>query len=322
MPNDHNPDKPDGEFDGVTRLYIRTNPADDGSVPLPGGMAFWVSPDIMIVKPGGAVGGEAVPLQQNQVRITVWNGGGIPAVDAYVDAFVADPSTVITPATAKPVGGDYVTVQGYNSTTVDLPWTPDATDAGHRCIIARVSLIAPPDTYTNPAIFDVIGDRHVAQRNISVLSVPAGQTQTFRFLMQPLRMERTVPVQLLAVERTREMRPHEVAELAGCEGGLPATEPLAALRVRMLPRREGRGRPGLDGDLPVELGVLRRAEEGLDEPLARGRLNPTLAPRPATVSFTVAEGEEPGRLHVVDVMQVDPETGEAQGGLTFVIRVV
>lgn len=321
MPNDHNPEKPDGEFEGVTRLYIRTNPADDGSVPLPGGLQFWTSPDIAIVKPGGIVGGEAVPMQPNQVRITVWNGGGIPAVDAYVDAFVADPSTVITPATATPIGGANITIQGYSSTTVDLPWTPDAADAGHRCILARVSLIAPPDTYTNPAVFDVVGDRHVAQRNISVLSVPAGRTTTFRFLMQPLSAEGTKPVRLVAIERTREVEPQTLAQLAGCAGGLPATRPLAALGVRMLSRREGRGRPGLEGDIPIELGMLRRAGEVTDERVVNGRLNPQLAPRLATVSFTVAEGEEAGRLHVVDVMQLDPETEQPQGGLTFVIRV-
>lgn len=322
MPNDHNPDdKHDGEFDGVTRLFIRTNPADDGSVPLPSGLAFWTSPDISIVKPGGAVGGEAVPLQPNKVRVTVFNGGGIPAVDAYVDAFVADPSTVITPTTAKPIGGDYVTIQGYSSSVLDLPWTPDAQDAGHRCIIARVSLIAPPDTYTNPGVFDVVGDRHVAQRNISVLSVPAGGTMTFRFLMRPLTGERQVPVRLLAQERTREVTAHYLALMSGCAPGLPATQPLASLGVRMLSRREGRGRPSLDGSVPIELGLLRRAEEANDEREANGRLDPQSGARAATVSFTVAADEEPGRLHLVDVMQVNPENEQTEGGLTFIITV-
>ena len=202
MPDDPNDHKPDHEFDGVTRLFIRTNPADDGSVPLAAGLQFWTSPDILIVKPGGAVGGEAVAMQPNQVRVTVWNGGGIPAVDAYVDAFVADPSTVITPATARLIGGDYVTVQGYNSHTLDLPWTPEAADAGHRCLIARVSLIAPPDTYTNPAIFDVVGDRHVAQRNIQVVSVAAGKSAAFRFLIRPVGRKGAAAVTLMAKERT------------------------------------------------------------------------------------------------------------------------
>lgn len=193
MPDDHNNPKPgqpghdgrddDTPFDAVTRLYIRTHPADDGTEPLPAALPFWVSPDIWIVKPGGAVGGEAVPLQQNHVKVTVTNGGGIPAVDAYVEAFVADPSTVISPATAFLVGGGFLTVNGYSTADILLPWTPQASDSGHRCIVARVALTIPLDTYLNPAIFDVVGDRHVAQRNIQVLEVAKGQKMTFRFLI-------------------------------------------------------------------------------------------------------------------------------------------
>ena len=38
-------------------------------------------------------------------------------------------------------------------------------------MLARVCLSFPPDCYVNPTVFDVIGDRHVAQRNIHVVQM-------------------------------------------------------------------------------------------------------------------------------------------------------
>jgi len=318
--NDH--DKPhDGEFDGATRLFIRTHPADDGSVPLAAGLAFWTSPDVVIVKPGGAVGGEAMPLQVNQVRVTVTNGGGIPAVDAYVDAFVSDPSTLITPATATSIGGGLVTVQAYMQATVDLPWTPQAGDTGHRCIIARVSLIFPSDTYTDPTIFDVVGDRHVAQRNIQVLEIPAGKAMTFRFQMGEVADGGRV-ARIRVLERTREMDARELTRAGGCVGGLPALLALDGLGVRTLTTREALGRPSLAGDVAPAFGVTRRPEGVPEEAEVRADLARGKQPRVGAVTFRVSPDDEPGRLHAVDVVQLDEATGEPVGGLTFVVRVV
>lgn len=310
----------DGEFDGTTRLFIRTHPADDGSQPLPAGLQFWTSPDIAIVKPGGAVGGEAVPLQLNHVRVTVTNGGGIPAVDAYVDAFVADPSTVITPATASFIGAGTVTVQGYMQEIIELPWTPQAGDTGHRCIIARVSLVFPLDTYADPTVFDVVGDRHVAQRNIQVLEVAAGKAMTFRFRLGEVAGKRRASL-VRVVERTREMDTHTLAQAGGCNGGLPAVMPLSHMGVRALTARESLGRPTLTGDLPTLLGVTRRPDDLGQE--TEVRVDPRRTKQPPVMALTVAVSpdDEPGRLHAVDVEHVDPETGGVLGGLSFIVRV-
>ncbi|GAA1981551.1 hypothetical protein [Microbacterium pumilum] len=311
----HGNDKP---FDGVTRLYIRTNPADDGTEPLPSTLAFWTSPDISIVKPGGAVGGEAVPLEVNQVKVTVTNGGGIPAVDAYVDAFVADPSTGITPATAFSVGGDYVTVQAYSTADVYLPWTPQASDSGHRCVVARVSLIAPLDSYVDPTVFDVVGDRHVAQRNIQVLEVAQGQKMSFRFLVGT--REAAGRAVLRTVERTFEMDARQLAKMGGCEGGLGAKVPLADLGVRLLTARETLQRPTLAAEVPVALGITRLRDTAGFAAEVGGRLE-SEKQRYGAVTFAVSPDDEPGRLHAFDVVHLD-EKGEVVGGLSFIVRVV
>ncbi len=312
-------DKPDKPFDAVTRLYIRTHPADDGSEPFTASPNFWQSPDILIVQPGGAVGGLAVPLELNHVRVVVTNGGGIPAVDAYVDAFVANPSTGFTPATATPIGGDWVTVQAYSTASVDLPWTPLATDSGHRCVIARVSLVVPFDSYTDPTVFDVVGDRHVAQRNITVLDVPAGERTSFRFELAAWSEDHSRAT-VRAFERTREVELGALVKAAGCVGGLPATEPLAGLAVRTLTARETQRRPSLSAPTRVTLGVAERPERTLGGAELGARLEKDAEPRVGVVTFAVADGEEPGRLHVVDVVELDAGTERVVGGLTFIIR--
>lgn len=325
QPDDHHeedPEKPppEGEFDGTTRLFIRTHPADDGSQPLAPGLPFWTSPDISIVQPGGAVGGEAVPSQVNQIRVTVTNSGGIPAVDAYVDAFVADPSTLITPASATWIGGGPITVHAYLQETIDLPWTPQPGDTGHRCIVARVSLVFPLDTYSDPTVFDVIGDRHIAQRNIQVLEIPAGKAMTFRFQLGAA-VDKKRRALVHAFERTHEMDARELARAGGCVGGLPAVVPLAGLGVRALNAREALGRPSLAGDVTAPLGISRRPEAVPENTELRADLLNEKQPRIGAVTFEVSADDEPGRLHAVDVVQVDDTTGEPVGGLTFIVRV-
>ena len=196
--------------------------------------------------------------------------------------------------------------------------TPLAGDSGHRCIVARVSLVVPFDSYTDPSVFDVVSDRHVAQRNISVLEVPAGQTMSFRFELAAWSLEHARAT-LRATER-REVDLAVLARAAGCVGGLPATEPLAGLAVRTLTAREVQGRPSLSGAPRVALGIAERPERTLAAREVATRLDKDGEPRIGVVSFQVTEGEEPGRLHVVDVVEHDAGSDHVVGGLTFVVR--
>ena len=333
----------DGEFEGRTYLYIRTNPADTGAEPLAAGLQFWTSPDIWIVKPGGAVGGQAVPNQVNQVQVTVTNAGGIPAIDALVDAFVADPSLVITPTTATLIGSGYLDVPAYSAATASFPWTPTASDAGHRCIVARVSLVLPPDTYLNPLAFEVVQDRHVAQRNIQVLEVAQGKMLIFPFMLGGAD-----PAMLRVTERTRDVGIEEVVALAGRIGGLPARHPLASLKVQLadaaeLDAQAYKAREMDVQQVDVKAGDARELRKGHGRPfdretgIARGHLEdshtaafdrdriergaPARSKHMGALTFQAHENNEPGYLHVVDVTQVD-EQGTVVGGLTFIVKVV
>ena len=109
--------------------------------------------------------------------------------------------------------------------------------------------------------------------------------------------------------------------MGGCAGGLPATEPLAELGVRVLSARETLVRPTLAADVRPALGIAARPDPVPESREVGARLE-VAKPRYAAVTFAVSDGEEVGRLHAFDVVQLDDATGEVVGGLSFVVRVV
>ena len=313
---DDNPDHRDGkDFEGRTYLYIRTHPADMGDEPLPGGLPGWISPDITIIKPDGARGTEAVTGQVNQVEVIVRNLGGITATDAYLEVYVADPSTAFTPTTATPIGSTFITVPGYSAATVALPWTPLASEAGHRCLLARVCLTIPPDCYVNSTIFDVIGDRHVAQRNISVVALAQNmQRLSFGFLITNPFGEaaefRIQGTELRITQRAMQI----VRGALGCGfvqfGQTPLQE--IGLTIADTPR-EGR----YWSAMPV--GPLRKAAEDLGRARASVKLEPGEA-RYAVLTVGRNPETRPGDVHVVQIAQIDSRTRQPVGGLWLVVQ--
>ena len=332
QPDDHN----DNPFEGRTYLYIRDHPADTGAEPLASGLPFWVSPDITVIKPDGSRGSEAIANVENQVEVYVNNAGGIEAVDAYVDVFHADPSTAFNPMTATPIGGGPLTIPGYNRRALILPWTPPASAAGHRCLLARVALYIPPDTYADGTIFDVVGDRHVSQKNLHVVQVSATSEASFSFkIINPLPDGAAFRVNAIELRDPAELAPLQRA--IGC----------SALRVAE--------KPLVDASLAIgdqRLGIVSRANEGLaaipgirEIRNLRGLPNlrrlpdirgfPGWVPRPGKPTAVDAsfrgneemdavitvgpQGAGNGDVHVVQVTQTD-EQGRLRGGLTILFQ--
>lgn len=174
------------QFKGRTYLYIRRYPDDYGIDALQAGTPGWASPDISIIAPDGTRNSEAISGKENHIEVIVTNSGGINATDALVEVFFGGPTTGFVPNNAQKIGSQFITVQGYSTQSVRIPWVPSASQAGHLCLTARVSLNMPPDSFPDPNSFDVYGDRHIAQRNIHVIEL-AGKTDfTFEFnLVKP-----------------------------------------------------------------------------------------------------------------------------------------
>lgn len=331
------------EFDGRTYLHIRTHTADDGTEPLPAGLPGWLSPDITIIKPDATRGSEAVAGQVNQVEVVVNNRGGIDAINAYVDIFVADPSTASTPSTVQAIGGAFVNVYGYGSAIVTVPWVPTALDEGHRCLIARVSLIIPGDTYRNGNAFEVIQDRHVAQRNIHVAAFgTANQMRYMFFIVNPFtaaltgaRRQTGTAIEAVTpgamrrfVVTAREVRdPEELRHVAGamnCGLAQFADRPLKSVsvalneRIHEIPTTE---RPRFTHE--QVLAVPRLAEQPivrLGRPVREVGVELAVGGVVhAVLQIERGAGYRRGDLHAVHVTQAD-ERGSVCGGLTVIVR--
>lgn len=316
MNNDNGKDKED-EFDAKTFLYIRTNPADDGT-PLPAGSTFWISPDITIIRPGGIRGSEAHVGEAETVEVIVTNAGGIDAIDAYVEAFVANPSTGFTPATAKPVGNGFISIPHNNTQAITFPWVPTAQDAGHRCLFARVCLTFPPDCYANATIFDVLGDRHVAQRNINVVSFNS-TTISFGFqIVNPIPK----PIGQFIINakeiKVTEENINSIRYALRSKDAQFAQVKLAGIGLKIMDSRS------IDEKKSAE---VKNAKMGIfSKPLNIGKTRSSKIRmkegeiKNAVVTLARNPDVRKGDLSLVQIEQIDSETREIVGGLWLVLK--
>lgn len=177
-------------------LLVRTYFGDTGARPTTDpNLVFWESPDIWIDGPSGDPD-QATPGVVNTVNVHVWNTGLADCWAAHVDLFWCDPSVGITPALAQPIGSTTVTLLGGEHRIVPFTWVPTAVNGGHECLVAQVY-----DPVSDPVIapFSPTLDRHVCQRNISVVAVAAGQA--FQLLVAVPNLSRSAAASSLSVER-------------------------------------------------------------------------------------------------------------------------
>jgi hypothetical protein len=158
-----------------TWLLIRYEAADVGARPVPNGEVFWESPDIRVIGGdafGNPTGGKPVALEAR-----VWNQGDLDAAPVRVDFSFIAPSLGVTGDAPELIGTAWTTLLAGHSKIVACPkeWTPPeyVTDV-HACVIVTCSAPAQRDTPSAP--FNPALDRHVGQRNLTVLEGAAGQT--------------------------------------------------------------------------------------------------------------------------------------------------
>jgi hypothetical protein len=324
---------------GRTFLYIRKYAGDVGNEPRPAGIPGWMCPDLLVEKPDGTLGCEAVADQQNQVHLTVNNDGGMDARDVYLEVFIADPTTSFTPAAATRVGSGFFTIPGYSRATAVFPWVPSGAEAGHRCLAARASLLHPPDTYRDGWVFDAWGDRHVAQRNIHILPAPAAGAQ----IVFPFQVGNPGATALATRVLAREVRAPEQAEALRTALGSPfvqfAERPLGGLALALVdtprerpqrlaavapPDAEESARPatGVRAFIETILRLLGMRGGKDAPPTAPPALSLRLEPGkgvPAVLRVAHTPTARPGEVHAIEVVQYD-ERERMIGGLTVVIR--
>lgn len=166
-------------------LLVRSAVGDHGHRPFPG--VFWESPDIWVAAGDPSTtpatpsspGGNVTAGQPNTLYAHVWNLGKGPIGAAIVEFFWFDPSLGIDGAHAHLIGRTRVDLGPRNSPTchklVKCPraWVPVMANGGHECLVIRVHGVGDD---IDPASWSPVTDRHVAQRNMSVVAAATAST--------------------------------------------------------------------------------------------------------------------------------------------------
>lgn len=175
-------------------LLCRTFAGDSGVRPLPN-LMFWESPDIWIEGPSGDPD-IATPGTINKVMVHIWNLGLADCWAAHVDLYWCDPAVGINAQSAQAIGSTVIDLAAGQHRIVEFDWTPVMANDGHECLVAQVY-----DPVSDPIVapFNPVQDRHVAQRNVSVISLPAGQPLNYVFYTQNL--SRSIAAVTLEVQR-------------------------------------------------------------------------------------------------------------------------
>lgn len=157
-------------------LLIRYRELDLGLRPIPAGDTFYLSPDISVESSDPL--GNAVAGEKNFVRARLFNLGKADAVPTRVDFFWGNPNIGLGPEHMNLIGTEWVEIPAHSARDIrcNASWVPVLVNGGHECLI--VNCTAPIlDPLSHP--FQPILDRHVGQRNITVVAGVAGQTLSF-----------------------------------------------------------------------------------------------------------------------------------------------
>lgn len=167
------------------------------------GDPWYMSPDIWAV-PGPDPNGEPGQPRANQgawLWARVHNKGKESTSSARVNYYWADPSTLVTRETAHLVGYSQVSLApGETKEVLCLTqWIPSFVNDGHECLICEAYSPSDPIIHGPNDYFNVREDRHVAQRNISVLPPPSGFSNVvFMFSAAQPKNEKRHEVRLVA----------------------------------------------------------------------------------------------------------------------------
>jgi len=136
------------------------------------GNPWWLSPNIWTV-PGSDPGGPPgmpVATQPAFVYARVRNNGSTNVIDASVRFYWANPAVGFDRTTANVIGMSYVSIAaGQMADVLCLTaWVPLFVNDGHECLLAE-AFHPSFDPLPATSAFNVPDDRHVAQRNVSVV---------------------------------------------------------------------------------------------------------------------------------------------------------
>lgn len=136
------------------------------------GSPWYLSPNIWTVPGSDPTGAPGVPIvgETCYMWARVRNNGSSQANNAQVRFYWANPSVGFDRNTANFIGSSNVSLApGETRDVLCLtPWVPIYVNGGHECVLAEAFHPTADPLPATPA-FNVPTDRHVAQRNLSVV---------------------------------------------------------------------------------------------------------------------------------------------------------
>ena len=172
-------------------LLVRSVVGDRGDWPF--NTPFWESPDIWTAPSDPSTssaippthGGQVTAGQPSTVYAHVWNVGLAPLAGVLVEYYWFDPSLEIDGTHANLIGMARCDLSArgmpgsHQLVKCPKPWVPVMENGGHECLVVRVSGIGDPLGNNDWAPWL---NRHVAQRNVSVVSTAAISTSLLKSL--------------------------------------------------------------------------------------------------------------------------------------------
>lgn len=191
-------------------LLIRAHPGDTGARPCWTPQPSWLSPDIHLFEVGPGGGTPGVDLSRSVaspqvgssyvVGVHVWNLGRFPAHGVMVKAWWVEPGFFT--GTADPryaphyIGGVWTELGDRDSghahgvVTLPTPWKVQDTGMLHQCLLATVECAADPSA----GGLDANADRHVGQRNLSLVAAADDLTGLMKALHERLDEKQTIRI--------------------------------------------------------------------------------------------------------------------------------
>ncbi len=172
------------------------------------GDPWWLSPDIWTVPGTDPEGAEGLPIVGETCYIwaRVTNNGNTLVNNATVRFYWANPAAGFDRTTANLIGTSFVTLSAGETANVLCltPWIPEFVNEGHECVLAEA--FHPLDPLPAVKEFNVPTDRHVAQRNLSVVQASRGMFKFAFMVHNPERKGRSFQIQVRQ-ESLEQMKP-------------------------------------------------------------------------------------------------------------------
>lgn len=163
-------------FKDCVRLFIQTQKDDKGNRPISG--TFWHSPDLTVHRTGGAAITQIEPGTHYKIQCSVYNGGDLDAQSAILEIFLSNPTLGFRVSTSEPLFTEIRNVPAdpalEHPALFEFDWSPTLEQAGHRCLIARISMYNDLPKIDEKEEFDLLDAkrmRHCAQQNLTIIGI-------------------------------------------------------------------------------------------------------------------------------------------------------